>query len=77
MQKRSCIKIVAIAVCLVFIRFSASGMFAANKNSRIDSLFLLRKPVQFLVPIFTGFDSIFNIHKEQILFGGNSGSPGR
>ena len=77
MRKRLIVRTVALVVCLVFIGLSASGLFAADKkSSRIDARLLLRKPIQFLVSIFPGFDSIFNIHKKQILSGSDSGSTG-
>ena len=77
MQKRFFVRAVALMVCLVFIGLSASGLFAADKKSfRIDARLLLRKPIQFLVSIFPDFDSIFNIHKKQILSGSDSGSTG-
>ena len=77
MRKRFFVRAVALMVCLVFIGLSASGLFAADKkSSRFDARLLLRKPIQFLVSIFPGFDSIFNIHKKQILSGNDSGSTG-
>ncbi|MCJ7644142.1 MAG: hypothetical protein MUP28_06655 [Candidatus Aminicenantes bacterium] len=77
MRKRSFVRTVALVVCLVFIGLSASGLFATDKkSSRIDARLLLRKPIQFLVSIFPGFDSIFNTHKKQVLSGNDSGSTG-
>jgi hypothetical protein len=75
MRKRLFVRTVALVVCLVFIGLSASGLFAADKkSSKIDARLLLRKPIQFLVSILPIFDSIFNIHKKQIISGNDSGS---
>jgi hypothetical protein len=77
MRKRLIVRTVALVVCLVFIGLSASGLFAADKkSSKIDGRLLLRKPIQFLVSILPIFDSIFNIHKKQIISGNDSGSMG-
>jgi hypothetical protein len=73
MRKRFIVKTVALALCLVFIGISASGLFAADKRvSKFDVRLLLQRPVQFLVSFFPALNSIFNIQKKQINSGTDS-----
>ena len=67
MRKSFITKTVALALCLVFVGISASGLFAAEKRvSKIDARLLLQRPVQFLISVFPALGSVFNVHKKQI-----------
>jgi hypothetical protein len=75
MRKSFVAKTVALALCLVFIGISASGLFAAEKRaSKIDARLLLQRPVQFLISIFPALGSIFNVRKTPINSGDSSSS---
>lgn len=67
MRKSFVTKAVALALCLVFVGISASGLLAAEKRvSKIDARLLFQRPVQFLISVFPALGSVFSIHKRQI-----------
>jgi hypothetical protein len=67
MRKNFVTKAVALALCLVFVGISASGLLAAEKRvSKIDVRLLFQRPVQFLISVFPALGSVFSIHKRQI-----------
>ncbi len=75
MRKSFIAKAVALALCLVFVGISASGLFAAEKRvSRVDARLLLQRPFQFLISVFPALGSVFNINKTPLNTGNNSGS---
>ncbi len=75
MRKSFIAKAVALALCLVFVGISASGLFAAEKRvSRIDARLLLQRPVQFLISIFPALGSVFNVRRTPTN-SGDSSSP--
>ncbi len=75
MRKGFIAKAIALALCLVFVGISASGLFAAEKRvSKIDARLLLQRPVQFLISIFPALGSVFNHRKTPINSGDNSSS---
>jgi hypothetical protein len=68
MRKNLLIKSVAIVLCLAFIGIAGSGLFAAERStSRIDVRLLFQKPIQFLISVFPGFNSIFSSKKRQVV----------
>ena len=73
MRKSFIAKAVALALCLVFVGISASGLFAAEKRvSKIDARLLLQRPFQFLISVFPALGSAFTPNKQ--LNSGNSSS---
>lgn len=75
MRKSFIAKAVALALCLVFVGISASGLFAAEKRvSKIDARLLLQRPVQFLISVFPALGSVFNSRKTPINSGSGSSS---
>lgn len=75
MRKNFVAKAVALALCLVFVGISASGLFAAEKRvSKIDARLLLQRPVQFLISIFPALGSVFNVRRTPINSGDSSSS---
>ncbi len=75
MRKSFIAKAVALALCLVFVGVSASGLFAADKRvSKIDARLLLQRPVQFLISVFPALGSIFNVRRTPAN-SGDSSSP--
>ncbi len=75
MRKSFIAKAVALALCLVFVGISASGLFAAEKRvSKIDARLLLQRPVQFLISVFPALGSVFNSHRNPIITGSSSSS---
>jgi hypothetical protein len=75
MRKSFIAKVVALALCLVFVGISASGLFAAEKRvSKIDARLLLQRPIQFLISVFPALGSVFNLRKTPINSGDSSSS---
>ncbi len=75
MRKSFIAKAVALALCLVFVGVSASGLFAADKRvSKIDARLLLQRPVQFLISVFPALGSVFNVRRTPAN-SGDSSSP--
>lgn len=75
MRKNFVAKAVALALCLVFVGISASGLFAAEKRvSKIDARLLFQRPVQFLISIFPALGSVFNVRRTPINSGDSSSS---
>lgn len=67
MRKTFIAKAIALALCLVVVGISASGLLAAEKRgSKIDARLLFQRPVQFLISVFPALGSVFSIHKRQI-----------
>jgi hypothetical protein len=75
MRKSFIAKTVALALCLVFVGISVSGLFAAEKRvSKIDARLLLQRPLQFLISVFPALGSVFNPRKTSIVSGDSSSS---
>lgn len=75
MRKSFIAKAVALALCLVFVGISASGLFAAEKRvSKIDARLLLQRPVQFLISVFPALGSVFSVRRTPTN-SGDSSSP--
>jgi hypothetical protein len=75
MRKTFISKTVALALCLVFIGISASGLFAAEKRvSKIDVRLLFQRPVHFLISVFPALGSILNPNKTPLVSGNSSTS---
>lgn len=75
MRKSFIAKAVALALCLVFVGVSASGLFAAEKRvSKIDVRLLLQRPYQFLISVFPALGSVFNPSKTPLNSGNSSSS---
>jgi hypothetical protein len=77
MRKSFFVKTVALVVCLAFVGIAGSGLFAAERGvSKVDVRLLFQKPIQFLISIFPGFDSIFSFKRSQVLTAGSTTSSG-
>ncbi len=73
MRKSFIVKAVALALCLVFVGVSASGLFAAEKRvTKIDARLLLQRPFQFLISIFPALGSVFGPNKTPLSSGNSS-----
>jgi len=75
MRKTFVAKTVALALCLVFVGISASGLFAAEKRvSKIDVRLLFQRPVHFLISVFPALGSVLNPNKSPLVTGNSSNS---
>ena len=73
MRKSFIAKAVALAVCLVIVGTSASGLFAADKRtSRVDARLLLQRPIHFLISVFPALGSVFSPSKSRLNTGNSS-----
>jgi len=62
MRKRNLQKAVVLVICFAFLGLSASGLSAApQKSTKVSFALLFSNPAQFLVSVFPGLRSIFNI----------------